>query len=136
VRGLDRSAAAAWLAEAVTAVPSERRAAFLEAVLPNVTVAEDARAWAQVLFGADVALEAEARAAIAAAGPAFFAAAAAAIGDAADVGALRAATGARGAALFAPLRAALTGRLHGPDLAALLKVMPAATVRARLRKYC
>ncbi len=35
--------------------------------------------------------------------------------------ALRAATGRKGAALFAPLRVALTGRRHGPELAPLLK---------------
>jgi glutamyl-tRNA synthetase len=132
VRGLGRDAAAAWLAPALTSVPPDRRAAFLDAVLPNVILADDARAWADILFGAEVPLEPEARAAIAAAGPGFFAAAAAAVGEGADVAALRAATGAKGAALFAPLRAALTGRLHGPELAALLMVLPAATVRARL----
>ncbi len=135
LHGLDRDAAAAWLEAALAGVPADRRAAFLDAVLPNVTVADDARAWADVFFGAEVPLEPEARAAIAAAGPGFFAAAAAAIGEDTDVAALRAATGAKGAALFAPLRAALTGRLHGPDFAALLRLLPVATVRARLLKW-
>jgi glutamyl-tRNA synthetase len=135
VRGLDRGAATAWLGAALDGVPGERRTAFLDAVLPNVTLADDARAWADVFFGAEVPMEPQARAAIAAASPGFFAAAAAAVGEAADVAALRAATGAKGAALFAPLRAALTGKLHGPDFAALLQLMPTATVRARLLKW-
>jgi glutamyl-tRNA synthetase len=105
------------------------------AVLPNVTLTEDARAWADLLFADEVAPGPEAAQAIATAGPAFFARAAAAVADGVDAAALRAATGAKGAALFAPLRAALTGRLHGPDFGALLALLPAATLRARLSKY-
>jgi glutamyl-tRNA synthetase len=134
VRGLSPDEAAVWLGAALERVPAERRAAFLAAVLPNVTLADDVRAWAEVFFGSAVPLEPQAAAAIAAAGPAFFAAAAAAVGEIADVATLRAATGAKGAALYSPLRAALTGRLHGPHFAALLQLMPAATVRARLQK--
>jgi glutamyl-tRNA synthetase len=135
VHGLSREQVATWLAGALERVPTERRAAFLDAVLPNVTLAEDARTWAEVFFGEPVAPEPEAARAIAAAGPGFFAAALAAVGDGVDVAALRAATGAKGAALFAPLRAALTGRLHGPDFAALLALLPVASVRARLGRF-
>ena len=136
VRSLSPAQAAAWLGQgALGSVPGERRDAFLAAVLPNVTLAEDARVWADLLFADAVTLEPEAARAIAAAGPAFFARAAAAVGAGTDVAALRAATGARGVALFAPLRAALTGRLHGPDFGALLALLPAETVRARLLKY-
>lgn len=135
VRSLAPEQASAWLEGALGSVPVERRAAFVAAVLPNVTLAEDARAWADLLFGAGVRPDAEAARAIATAGPAFFARAAAAVGTTADVAALRAATGERGAALYAPLRAALTGRLHGPDFGALLALLPAATVRARLLEF-
>ena len=48
---------------------------------------------------------------------------------------LRATTGRKGAALFAPLRVALTGRRHGPELAPLLKLIPPATVRRRLEHW-
>ena len=34
-----------------------------------------------------------------------------------------------------PLRAALTGRLHGPELAPLLAAMSADRVRARLLRF-
>jgi glutamyl-tRNA synthetase len=132
VRGADAAATRAWLGPALDAVPVDRQEAFLEAVLPNVIVAEDARFWADVIHGSGVEPDPEAHAAIRRAGPDFFAAAAAAVGETADVAALRSATGAKGAALFAPLRAALTGRLHGPDFAALLRLMSGETVRARL----
>ena len=41
-------------------------------------------------------------------------------------------TARQGRALFQPLRRALTGRDHGPDMAALLPLIPAPAVRARL----
>ncbi len=74
---------------------------------------------------------------LAAAGPAFFAAAAAAFDECgADLGALtrtlKARTGRKGADLFMPLRVALTGQSHGPELAALLRLMAPAAARRRL----
>ena len=50
-------------------------------------------------------------------------------------GAVRAATGRKGAALYMPLRAALTGREHGPELAPLLRAMPAGKARERLARF-
>jgi glutamyl-tRNA synthetase len=102
-----------------------------------------------MIMGGDVTLEADARAAVTAAGAEFFAAAAQAaaqFGDGAQsadgaqpadgtarLAALRAATGKGGAAFFKPLRAALTGLLHGPELVPLLSVMPATLIHARLK---
>ena len=51
---------------------------------------------------------------------------------AAIAGAVRAATGRKGADLYMPLRLALTGRSHGPELAPLLRAMSADRVRERL----
>ncbi|MAU41805.1 MAG: glutamate--tRNA ligase [Kordiimonas sp.] len=48
-------------------------------------------------------------------------------------GAVKAATGAKGRALFMPLRQALTGMNHGPELAPLLPLMGRERVVARLR---
>lgn len=50
------------------------------------------------------------------------------------VATLREATGARGKALYQPLRAALTGRLDGPELARIAPLMGAARMAARLRE--
>ncbi len=49
--------------------------------------------------------------------------------------ALKARTGAKGKALFMPLRLALTGRGHGPELASLLPVMGREKALARLRGH-
>lgn len=48
--------------------------------------------------------------------------------------ALKSATGRRGKALFLPLRLALTGRPHGPDMAALLPLIGRERTLARLTK--
>ncbi|OCC24295.1 glutamate--tRNA ligase [Croceicoccus estronivorus] len=49
-------------------------------------------------------------------------------------GALKEATGRKGKALFLPLRQALTGRDHGPDMAALLPLIGESEARARLER--
>jgi glutamyl-tRNA synthetase len=100
-----------------------------------VVLAEDARLWQQIIFGEALAYEEPALRAAREAGPEFFFAAANAVHEPADLGALRGATGRKGAAFFMPLRAALTGRLHGPELAPLLAAMPADRVRARLLQF-
>ena len=43
--------------------------------------------------------------------------------------------GATAADLFMPLRAALTGQVHGPELAPLLKLMPPEIVKRRLESH-
>src|SRR5262249_58780078 len=94
-----------------------------------------ARRWRDRVLGGPPPLEAAAAEAVRSAGSGYFsAAAAAAAREDADLptiaGAVRAATGRKGAALYMPLRAALTGRAHGPELAPLLKAMPAGPARA------
>jgi glutamyl-tRNA synthetase len=51
------------------------------------------------------------------------------------VAAVKSATGKSGVALYKPLRVALTGRTHGPELAPLLKAMPPGKARERLAKW-
>jgi glutamyl-tRNA synthetase len=133
VHGLSPGQARDWLRPILPPdLTPEQAAAFIAAVLPNIVLAEDARLWQQIIFGEALSYEEPALRTAREAGPEFFTAAANAISDRADIGALRSATGRKGAAFFMPLRAALTGRLHGPELAPLLAAMPAERVRARL----
>jgi glutamyl-tRNA synthetase len=133
--------AAIWLGPQLPVdLPPAQREAFVAAVLPNVLRPHEAAYWVQVVFGDAPAADAEAQAAIAAASPGLFAAAAAAaalhpqefkaIADAA-----KAATGAKGPALFKPLRAALTGRLQGPELGPLLRAFADDVARQRLQRF-
>jgi glutamyl-tRNA synthetase len=136
VHALSPEQARAWLAPVLPRGLDEARArAFISAVLPNVVLPEDARIWQQIIYGEGLSFEEPALRAAQEAGPEFFSAAAQAVHDPADLGALRGATGRKGAAFFMPLRAALTGRLHGPELAPLLAAMPAERVRERLLQF-
>jgi nondiscriminating glutamyl-tRNA synthetase len=100
----------------------------------------DAVSWRTVVRGELGPLGAEEQRVVAAAGPAFFAAAASAYEQSnADLkvltGLLKERTGRKGADLFMPLRAALTGQVHGPELAPILKLMPPEIVRRRLESH-
>lgn len=113
---------------------------FIAAVLPNLVLPEDARSWVGIVFGDPPALPSAEQQLVQEAGKSYFAAAAAAAAAhgndlAAIAGAVRAATGKKGAALYMPLRAALTGVAHGPELAPLLKAMPPGTARERLARF-
>jgi nondiscriminating glutamyl-tRNA synthetase len=136
VHGLSPQQADAWLAPVLPPdLDQTHRDAFMRAVLPNVLLPEDARLWQQIIFGEPLSYEEPALRAAEEAGPDFFAAAASAVQAQPSLNALRGATGRKGAAFFMPLRAALTGRLHGPELAPLLAAMPAERVRARLLQF-
>jgi nondiscriminating glutamyl-tRNA synthetase len=114
-------------------------AAFIEAVRPNIVLPEDARAWMDIVFGAPPQLAAAEAEVVRSAGTSYFLAAAQAADERADLAAIlaavRAATGKTGAALYKPLRLALTGRPHGPELAPLLKAMPLGKARERLARF-
>jgi len=135
------AAARRWLATVLPAgLDEESATAFTAALLPNVLLPEDARPWVEIVFGGPPALEPAQAEVVRAAGAGYFSAAAAAAARAgsdlsAIAGAVRAATGRRGADLYMPLRVALTGRAHGPELATLLKAMPAGKARERLARF-
>jgi len=94
------------------------------AIRPNLTRVDDAADWWSVVEGpvcADIASEDRP-----------FLAEAARVAASLDwsgdpwhtlTGALKETTGRKGKALFLPLRIALTGREHGPDMAALLPII-------------
>lgn len=127
-----------WIAaELPPGLDSQRQAQFVAAVRANVELPSDARVWAKVVFGKLDDFDPAALAAIREAGASFFAEALQSIGrPGADlkqaVKALGQATGKKGPALFMPLRAALTGFTHGPELAPLLAMLPVAEIQARL----
>lgn len=140
VHQLSTESARAWLAPILPAGLDEQAvSAFITAVRPNLVLPEDARPWVDIVFGEPPALAAAAEAVVRSAGAEYFAAAAAAARDGADLpaiaGAVRAATGRKGADLYMPLRVALTGLSHGPELAPLLKAMPAGKACERLARF-
>jgi glutamyl-tRNA synthetase len=141
VHRLAPEAAWQWLraSPALADVPEQTARALVEAVRANLVLPADLPAWVEVAFGAPPEPDARGAGILAAAGPAFFAAAVRAL-DAhgvdwrALVAGLAASTGRKGAALYQPLRYALTGRDHGPELAALLPLITASRARVRFAR--
>ena len=128
-----------WMGVAVhELVAPTGRDEFIAAVRPNIQFPADAVFWAERFFGAaEMPLSDDSRAVIAAAGPGFFSHALAAYAEHGAayqplVEALKQRTGVKGKNLFMPLRAALTGETHGPELARILALLPPETVRRRL----
>jgi len=106
-------------------LPAGMGEAAWDAIRPNLTQIGEAADWWQVVTGPVPVsdLSDEDRAFVAEAAPVL-----AALDWNAEVwkaltGALKESTGRKGKALFLPLRLALTGREHGPDMAALLPLI-------------
>lgn len=115
-------------------LPSGMGAAAWEAIRPNLNTVAEAADWWRVVEGpVEVEPAAEDRE---------FLAQAAAVAESLDwsadpwhglTGALKEASGRKGKALFLPLRLALTGREHGPDMAALLPLIGRERAIARFK---
>ena len=124
-----------WMPLIAHRVPEADRLRFVTATRPNALFPEDYRRWADILYGEPEPLDEAARAAIAAAGREFFQAAAAHLdggGAVADLPLVLKDAGYGGKRLFHALRAALTGRLAGPELKDILALMPRALVARRV----
>lgn len=128
-----------WMGADVHAlVPVDARGAFIDTVRANIVAPEQALSWARIVFTDDWELSATARGVIQQAGEGFFARAleffdrhATDFKGLSDE--LKVSTGAKGKALFQPLRAALTGELDGPEMARLLPLITATRARQRLQ---
>jgi len=138
VKRLSPEALDAWLAPALPAgLDAAQRRLLAETVSHNVVYPADATPWADVLFGDLPPPEDEIASLLAEAGPAFFEAALESLAEAGpDLPALargiRQRTGRKGASLYMPLRAALTGRRDGPELGPLVAALGADQLEKRL----
>ena len=127
-----------WLGEHLDALQAgEERSSFVAVVKGNVLFPAEVDELVGVVARDAVPISAEATAQIAEAGPEFFASAgqllAAHAGDFKGwTRAIAEATGRKGAKLFMPLRSALTGATHGPELAPLVGLMGTQRVLGRL----
>jgi len=115
-----------------------REQAFVAAVRGNLLFPGDAEPLVDLVCAAEVTPDGDAAREIAAAGGEFFAQALAAWGEGSAAfrdwtRAVADRSGRRGSALYMPLRAALTGRTHGPELAPLVALMGPERVAGRLR---
>ena len=137
VQSLDDAAVWNWLAPHLQdKVPTGREMSFVAAARANIVLPADALDWAERCFATPV-MAAEAAEAIIGVSPGFWSAAQTTLQAAGGdyrlwTKALQQASGQRGKALFMPLRAALTGLTHGPELAALLPLIGETRALTRL----
>jgi glutamyl-tRNA synthetase len=131
---------ARWTAQYLPSnIDSSRLSTFLAAIRHNVVFPQDAQHWAEVVFSAEPTMQADALEALRTAGAEFFTAAAVVFAQGSTelkqvVREVGQSTGKKGPGLFMPLRAALTGVTHGPELAPLLALIPADVIQIRLRR--
>lgn len=131
-----------WLVEAdpelAALVLADRRTAFLDLVRENMARPQEAARWARILFGGEFVLDESAVAAVSEVGHGFFEQALICLEQAsADFRQFAQAVGAKagvsGRKLFAPLRAAVTGQTHGPEMERVWRLMAPALIEQRLR---
>ncbi|TNF32844.1 MAG: hypothetical protein EP315_09130 [Gammaproteobacteria bacterium] len=120
-------------------VSDEKRDLFLQTVRPILKSADEALFWAQRLCTDQLTHGDEERVVVCRAGHDFYQAAVEAIDAHGDdyqyfINHIAEKTGAQGKDLDMPIRIALTGVLHGPDLALVLKLIGAVQARVRLEQ--
>ncbi len=127
-----------WMGAATHALVSDTvRGEFITLVRGNVHFPAEAQQWAEIVFSDALKIEAIAREQIVQAAPDYFRHALDVLqvvgAEYADfIAALKTRTGVKGKALFMPLRASLTGTLHGPELAGIMRLMAVERIRNRL----
>lgn len=128
----------AWMGEEThQIVPETARDEFINTVRPNINFPKEAVEWAKILFTDDIVRQEEAQSVIDNTDKEFFNHAIAALEASqgeykALIKQLKQTSGAKGKKLFMPLRAALTGATHGPEMANLLSLMGIERARMRL----
>jgi len=127
-----------WMGEAVhSLVPISCKELFTRAVAPNVIFPEDAFFWAQVLFVEIGKLDDDKKPIIQGAGKQFYETALNALDSVGNdytkvLEMLRLKLGVKGRALFMPMRIALTGETHGPELADIFQLLSISEIKKRL----
>lgn len=128
VMQLEESALMDWLAEVLKTVPKAKQKEFLTVIQPNIHFPAEAAAWARLLFDDTLVFSDAAIGVANQAGKLFFETLLKAIelhtnDYAAITGCLKETLSVKGKGLFQPLRVALTGQLHGPELAPMLRLI-------------
>lgn len=138
VQMLDKEGLWRWLGEAIASqVPESERSLFAETVKANIEFPHDALTWAKMFFHENVHFDDEAAEIIHTAGEQFFVEAENAVDrfgiDLPNVlGEMKKTLGVNGKKLFMPLRVALTGKQHGPELAQIAAILGQKKMQHRL----
>lgn len=135
VSKLDLVQVKTWLGDLVKKIPENKLDLFLTTIQPNAIFPADFTEWMEVCFNQDFSMSDEAQSLLKETKKEFFQTAFQAYKShrelAKIIEALKEA-GYKGKALFQPLRVALTGHAHGPELDKLFVLMDAQLIEKRL----
>lgn len=129
IMSLDHGAVWHWWGEKIYhAVPEALRDLFVDAVRPNVYFPSEVYAWIDILFGNEIEFNADQKALLKEAGESFYIALLQAVSDhGPDLKSilhdLKTNLNVSGKKLFMPVRLALTGQEHGPELLQIVSLL-------------
>lgn len=129
-----------WLGEKVhAAVPQSSQDLFAETMRANIEFPHEATEWAKVFFEADLAIDAEGESILREAGASFFIQAEqAAVKHGIEIkevfNEIKSSLGVSGKKLFMPIRVALTGKTHGPELANIAALLGQEKIQQRFAR--
>jgi glutamyl/glutaminyl-tRNA synthetase len=126
-----------WLGDVQAKIPSDQALEFIELIKPNILFPKDALHWVTIIYGQAISYGDEELATLQAAGSDYFRVAVAAYEQFPNdfsgmMNHIKTALNVKGKGLFMPLRIALTGEQHGPELEKLLHFLGPKEVRRRL----
>jgi glutamyl-tRNA synthetase len=128
----------AWMGEELlSALPAEKHALFVKTIQPNIVFAHDAKKWVGIFSEAPLAFSDEATSIINTAGSIFFKTAAEGVkqfgvDNKAVCEHIKTTLQVKGKSLFMPLRVALTGETHGPEMVGIFALLGADRLIQRL----
>lgn len=140
LQALDIPALWAWLGDDIKAkVPADKQALFAETIKANIEFPKDAAMWVDVFFNDNAIIDEAGKQVLQEAGPEFFTRAEQAVGQhgiqlSLVLADLKQALGIAGKKLFMPMRIALTGQMHGPELAHIAELLGEEKLKARLKQ--
>jgi len=138
VQAMDANRLWRWLGEKIeNQVPESKQSLFIDTIKSNIAFPEDAQDWAKRFFHDSVTIEDEELQIIREAGEQFFVEAESAVdkyGIALQevLAEMKQTLGVSGKKLFMPMRVALTGKIHGPELAQIAELLGQEKMKFRL----
>lgn len=138
VQALDANSVMRWVGEQVmNHVPASQQALFAETMRANILFPKEAAEWATILFHDHAPIDAEKAQIIREAGEQFFVEAELAVDKfgldlPAILAEMKKTLNVSGKKLFMPLRIALTGQLHGPELPNIVELLGLKKMKHRL----
>lgn len=138
VQQLSHISLAEWLGEKVMeTVPEDKHMLFLETIAANVTFPRDALLWSEIFFSDELQYGENEKQLLQAAGEQFFVEAEEAVQEfgvdlAAILNEMKKRLALTGKKLFMPLRVALTGKQHGPELLHIAALLGKEKMQKRL----